>query len=406
VTSRRLLCVYQHAPTPGAPGIYRHRIYFRELVRRGWSVDVVSTPLNYMTGEIPDGYRRRLVTRETIDGIEHHWVPASRGIHSSKARRALNYATFAAAAAARALTLPRPDVVLVSSPPLPVGTLGPVLAARFRAPWILEVRDLWPESAVSVGWLREESAAYRSLERVAHRLARSAAVVIVPTPGLVDDVKRHGARHVEIVPGPVVDSPPSEDVRKRVRSALGLTDETCAFLYAGAIGMANGLGLLVDAVSVLPRQIDATVLIAGDGSARAELEQRLRAQSIDRVRLLGVVPKREVNELLSAADVCLHLLRPHDVFSVAQPTKMLEYFGAHRPVITTVPGLPEELARSSGGGFAPTVDALASELQRWATMAPAERLARGEDSFRFGRERFGLDQSVDRLERLLVQTTG
>jgi glycosyltransferase involved in cell wall biosynthesis len=404
VRGRRLLCVYQHAPTPGAPGIYRHRIYFSELVRRGWTVDVVSTPLNYMTGEIPDRYRRRLRTRETIDGIEHHWVPASRGIHSSKARRALNYATFAAAAAARALTLPRPDVVLVSSPPLPVGSLGPLLAGRFRAPWILEVRDLWPESAVSVGWLREESAAYRSLERIAHRLARSAAVVIVPTPGLVADLRRHGARQVEIVPGPVLDSPPADDVRRRVRSALGLADETCVFLYAGAIGMANGLGLLVDAVAALPRAVDATVLVAGDGSARAELEQRLRDESIDRVRFLGVVPKDEVADLLSAADVCLHLLRPHDVFTGAQPTKMLEYFGAHRPVITTVPGLPEELARSSGGGFAPTVDGLASELRHWAVMSPAERQERGEQSFRFGTERFGLDASVDRLERLLVQT--
>jgi glycosyltransferase involved in cell wall biosynthesis len=396
--------VYQHAPTPGAPGIYRHRIYFRELVRRGWNVDLVSTPLNYMTGETPDRYRRRPVSRETIDGIDHHWVPATRGIHASKRRRALNYATFTAAAAARALTLPRPDVVLVSSPPLPVGALGPLLGARFRVPWILEVRDIWPESAVSVGWLREDTALYRRLEGLAHYLARSASAVIVPTPGLVDDVTRHGARAVETVPGPVLDSPPDPEVRREARARLGLAGATCVFLYAGAIGAANGLDLLIDAVAGLPAAVDAEVLVAGDGSARAALEQRLRSEAIARVRLLGVVPKDGVADLLAAADVCLHLLRPDAVFATAQPTKMLEYFGAHRPVITTVPGLPEQLALSSGGAFASSAEALRAELQRWAAMTADDRKDAGEASYLFGSTRFGLQPSVDRLEGLLLRT--
>ena len=65
----RLLCVYQHAPTPGAPGIYRHRLYFQELVRRGFAVVLVSTPINYMTGNVPARYRGRPYTHESIDGI-------------------------------------------------------------------------------------------------------------------------------------------------------------------------------------------------------------------------------------------------------------------------------------------------------------------------------------------------
>jgi hypothetical protein len=111
VRRRRLLCVYQHAPTPGAPGIYRHRLLLAELVRRGWHVDLVSTAVNYMTGEIPPRYARRPYVRETIDGIVHHWVFASTGIHASRVRRALNYASFATSAFLRAATLRRPDVV-------------------------------------------------------------------------------------------------------------------------------------------------------------------------------------------------------------------------------------------------------------------------------------------------------
>jgi colanic acid biosynthesis glycosyl transferase WcaI len=399
----RLLCIYQHAPTPGAPGIYRHRLLLGELGRRGWDVHLVSTPVNYMTGEVPEPYRRRLYRRERIEDVEHHWVWASAGIHASRARRAVNYVSFAASAAARGATLQRPDVVLASSPPLPVATLGAALARRFRRPWVLEVRDVWPESAVSVGWLEEGSRAYRTLERIAHRHARGADAVIVPTPGLVERVRAHGAREVEVVPGSVFDTPPDPDVRARVRSVLGADGDACVFAYVGAIGAANGIDLLLDAVALLPADLPAAFVVAGDGSDRERLEGRVRAERLDRVRLLGAVPKAEVAGLLAAADVCLHLLRRDPVFETALPSKVLEYVGAHRPFVTTVPGLPERLARESGGGFAPTAEELAAELERWATMALGEREAKGEEALRYGLERYGLQANADKLEAVLTR---
>jgi colanic acid biosynthesis glycosyl transferase WcaI len=397
----RLLCLYQHAPTPGAPGIYRHRLLLGELARRGWDVDLVSTPVNYMTGVVPEPYRGRVYRRERIDGVEHHWVWASGGIHASRARRAANYVSFAGAAAARAATLARPDVVLASSPPLPVATLGAALARRFRRPWVLEVRDVWPESAVSVGWLAEDSRAYRALERVAHRHARGADAVIVPTPGLVERVLAHGAERVDVVPGSVFDTPADPEVRARVRGVLGVGDGACLFAYVGAVGAANGIDLLLDAVALLPAEAPAAFVVAGDGSDRERLEKRVRAEGLDRVRLLGAVPKAEVAGVLAAADVGLHLLRRDPVFETALPSKVLEYMGAHLPFVTTVPGLPERLARESGGGFAPAPGELAAELERWAQLAPAEREERGERALRYGLERFGLQANADKLEAVL-----
>jgi glycosyltransferase involved in cell wall biosynthesis len=402
----RLLCVYQHAPTPGAPGIYRHRLYLAELVRRGWQVDLVSTPLNYMTGEVPPRYAHRPYVREVIDGITHHWVWASGNIHGSRAHRAFNYLTFVLAAGVRAGTFGRPDVIYASSPPLPVGTLGALLAKRYRRPWILEVRDVWPESAVSVGWLSEDSFAYRTLERMAHHHATSADAVIVPTPGLVDLVARHGAAHVDVVPGSVLDAQVADDRRRRVRAELGVEDDTCLFVYVGALGVANGLDLLLDAVRLLPEQARARFLVVGDGSARAALEARIETERIERLRLLDAVPRDRVADLLAAADVCLHLLRPDPVFASALPTKVLEYFGAHRPFITTVPGLPSELAVESGGGVATTAGALADELSRWTAMPPGTRRERGEESFRYGSKRFGLEATVDHLEQVLRRVAG
>jgi colanic acid biosynthesis glycosyl transferase WcaI len=401
----RLLCVYQHAPTPGAPGIYRHRLYFAELVRRGWHVDLVSTPINYMTGIVPARYAGKPYTRDVIDGIHHHWVWASGRIHGSHPRRALNYVTFATAAALRASTLRRPDVILASSPPLPVATLGALLAKRFRRPWVLEVRDIWPESAVSVGWLSEESFAYRALERIAHHSASTADAAIVPTPGLVEPLLRHGAAHVDVVPGSVLDAGSDESRRAQTRAEFGVPAGMCLFLYVGALGVANGLDMLLDAVQALPDHTQARFLLVGDGSAKKLLEERVGREGIDRVEILDAVPKERVGDLLAASDVCLHMLRPHPVFTSALPTKVLEYFGAHRAFVTNVPGLPQKLALDSGGGFGETADSLAAEFGRWTAMSTDERRHRGEMSFRYGSQRFGLAVAVDRLEEILLRVT-
>jgi len=395
--------VYQHAPTPGAPGIYRHRRYFAELVRRGWQVDLVSTPRNYMTGAVPPEYRRRPFRSETIDGIAHHWVWTPGNIHRSRAARVRNYAGFATAAAGRALALPRPDVVLVSSPPLPVAGLGPLLARRFRCPWLLEVRDIWPESAVSVGWLSPDGSAYRALERFAHSVTRRAAAVIVPTPGLEPLVHAHGARKIEVLPGIVQAREADPERRQRTRTRLGIAGDRCVFLYLGAIGVANGLDLLLEAVESLPAHVAAHVVVAGDGSARSSFADAVDGRRLERITLLPPVSQDGVDDLLAAADVGLHLLRPDPVFASALPTKALEYLGAGLPFVTTVPGLPSEVALASGGAAVSSAAELADELVAWAAATPAERRARGEQARRYGLDRFGLEGSVDRLEALLTQ---
>jgi hypothetical protein len=188
----RLLCVYQHAPTRGAGGFYRHRLYFAELVRRGWHVDLVSTPVHYMTGQVPPAYRHRLHLHEQIEGVDHYWVWASGRIHSSRVRRVANYLSFAATAAARGLTLPTPSIIWASSPPLTVGTVGAVLARRFQRPWLFEIRDLWPESAASVGWLSKTSPIYSVLERDDRHYSAAGEAVIVPNEGRVDGAQRKG----------------------------------------------------------------------------------------------------------------------------------------------------------------------------------------------------------------------
>lgn len=359
-----------------------------------------------MTGEVPPRYRRRPVGSEEIDGVAHHWVWTPGGIHRSKAARVANYGVFAAAAAVRALTLQRPDVVLVSSPPLPVAALGPLLARRFGCPWLLEVRDVWPESAVSVGWLRRESAAYALLERFACAVTRRATRVVVPTPGLEPFVRGHGAARVDTLTGVVEPLPPDGERRAAARARLGAGDDECVFLYLGAVGVANGLDLLVEAVELLPADVPARVVVAGDGSGRRALEEAVAAKRLDRLTLLPAVPYDGARDLLAAADVGLHLLRPDPVFGSALPTKALEYLGARLPFVTTVPGLPAEVAAAAGGAFADSAAALAAQLERWTAVGRDERRARGDRALAYGLERFGAAAAVARFEAVLGEVLG
>jgi glycosyltransferase involved in cell wall biosynthesis len=214
-------------------------------------------------------------------------------------------------------------------------------------------------------------------------------------------VRAHGAPRVDVVPGVMPELEPDETLRLRVRGELGAADNECVFVYAGAVGAANGLDLLLDAVALLPEDSRARFVLAGDGSDRERLERRLTEERLPRVDFLGPVPKARVPELLAAADVCLHLLRPDPVFATAQPTKVLEYFGARRPYITTVPGLPTQLAEESGGGVATSAPELAAELRRWEEMTPAARAERGEAAYAYGSGRFGLAAGADALEAVL-----
>lgn len=407
----RLLVVYQHAPTPGAPGIYRHRMLLAELVRRGWDVDLVASPINYMDGTVPPAYAGRRYVREEIEGVTHHWVRATDDVHRSFRRRARNYATFAMNATLRGMLLPRPDVVWASSPPLSVATAGRWIARRHRLPWVLEVRDLWPESAAAVGLLDPRSRAYRMIDRVARAYARDAAAAIVPTPGLVELVRGHGAREITLVTGAIEDHPPDQDARARIRAELGIPSDACVFAYVGAHGVVNGLDVLLDAAeriaadaAQLPTPVH--VIMAGAGSASGALDERLARAPIAGVHKLGPVPKQEARELLAAADVGLHLLRPDPVFASALPTKVLEYLGCHLPFVTTVPGLPTEVARSTGGDLAPDAEALADAMRRWSSLTPEERRERGDQAFAWGDSTYGLAASADALEQVLRAAAG
>ncbi len=340
------ICFLTHyyPPEVGAPQA-RISALARELSARGAGVTVHTGFPNYPEGVIRAPYRNRpwMVERDgAVRVVRTAIYPApNRGF----ARRILNHTSMSASALAGAGLSGPADVVVCESPPLFLAGAAIPYARLKRAPLLLNVADRWPASAVELGALSSRRAieAAELLERVAYR---SAAAVSVPTEGLVHELDSLPSAHGKVVHlGPAVDvdrfdaAPPRPNGRLRV-------------LYAGTVGMAQGLDTLVEAASRAGSEA-VEVVVAGDGADAPLLRERVARERIDNVRMVGSVSHGDVPRLYADADAAVVLLRDRPLFERALPTKMLEAMAAgqaDRAVGTGRGGSARERLRRRRGG--------------------------------------------------------
>lgn len=333
----RLLVLTQYFPPEmGAPQARLSELGER-LVDLGWEVEVLTALPNYPGGRVFPGYPR---WRPTVDRVGRlrtvrvPLVPARRGF----ARRLLCYFSFLVSAA---LLGPRhcrrPDLVLVESPPLFLGVAGCYLARRWRCPLVLNVSDLWPDSAVELGMLAAGSPPVRAAAALERWLYRRAAAVTGQSQEIVDAVaERAGGTPTRVVTNGVEPARFGPHLRTpEALSRLG-PEPGPVFLYAGLLGHAQGLDQLLDLAASLPATAPGRIVLVGDGPRREELAQRLAGEAIDRVRLLGAVPRHEVPALLAAADVALVSLGTS--LRGAVPSKIYEAMAAGLPILLVAGG--------------------------------------------------------------------
>jgi hypothetical protein len=378
---------HYYPPEVGAPQT-RISALARGLADRGDEVSVHTPPPHYPDGRIRPGYRNRPLTTETDDGVTIYRSGVYPAPNRGFVRRLANHATFATSALASAARTGPADVIVVETPPLFVAAAGIGYARQKGAPLVINVADLWPDSAIELGALRSPPAirAARTLER---RCYRTAAAIVCPTEGIAERL----AGRAEAA-GKVRRIPPAVDLRA-FEPAPAPGSGPFRVLYAGTTGMAQGVGTLLDAVEALHPDSAVEVIVAGDGAEGPEL--RARAERLAKAHTLSAVPHARVPELLAEADAAAVLLRDRPVFAGAIPTKMLEAMAAARPVVLSAAGEAARFVEASGGGLVvPPEDppALAAALEELA--ADRDRAARlGEAGRRWVEAGFGLDRFVE-----------
>lgn len=372
-------------PESNAPAARVHELS-RALVEHGHEVHVVTGQPTHPRGVIFPGYRAAEYRCDFVDGIRVHRVPTLPAAHRGVFTRGIGYAALPPMQVAIGFArVPPVDVVLATSPQILTGVAGLALARLRRVPFVLEVRDLWPDGIVAVGALSAGHPAVRVLERVEQTLYRSAAGIVSVTDSFVDHFLAHGVERSRIsVVKNGVDAglfDPST-VTAPLRDQLGLPNDALVLLYCGTIGMPQDVGLLVRAAAMARPDLHLKVVIVGDGTERGNVAAEIARLGVQgRVHLLPPVPRHEVPPLLAAADIGVVVLRNSPTFAQYLPSKIFEIMAMRKPILLGVEGEAKRLVEgaAAGLGFTPGDErALLAAVHAMAVMGPEGRKRMGE----------------------------
>lgn len=342
----RILFFSHYFPPEGNAPASRTFAHCRRWVAAGHEVTVVTSAPNHPRGVLYAGYKNVVRRVEDVEGIRVVRVITYLAANAGTWRRTANYLSYMLSAAVFGAFERRADVVVATSPQFFCGWAGMLVSWLRRCPFVLEIRDLWPESIVAVGALRSrimisllawlELAMYRSADRI-----------VTVGEGYRRRLLDRGAdrERVSIVMNGVdrelfCPRPANRELAQR----LGIVDRFVVG-YCGVIGMAHGLEVALRAASLLRRSESGkrvVFLLVGDG-ARLDALKRLADQSrLDNVVFAGNVPKTEVADLLALSDACLVHLRASETFTTVMPSKIVEAAAMARPIILGVKGFAAE----------------------------------------------------------------
>jgi colanic acid biosynthesis glycosyl transferase WcaI len=329
--------------------------------------------------------------RAAADRIQVLRVPVLPFVKVAPSVRAVTHFTLAAAMVGAGLRAGRHDVVLVYSPPLPLALAAELLARRWRAPFIVNVQDLYPQALIDLGLARSRIV-IRVLEWLERRAYRHSSAITVHSPGNREMLVARGIPPAKIAVVPnwidiASARPASRD--SPYRRELGL-EGRFVVLFAGVMGYAQDMSVIIEAAAALRDEPGIVFLLAGDGVRRQEAEDRVRARHLDTVRFLPFQPIERYPLLVGAADCCLVTLQPA-VATPVVPSKIAGILAAARPVVGALPpGDARALVEASGGGICVEPgdwEALARAIGRLAR-DPGMRQQMGEAGRRYAEAHF------------------
>lgn len=349
-----ILIIHQAFASLDEPGGTRHHEFARLLSARGHQVTVIASPVSYITGTptsaSPSPFSQKM-RADKGGGREVTILRASvyQALHKSFVHRVFAFISFMASSFWLGLGVRNVDIVWGTSPPIFQGVTAWALARMKGAKFLFEVRDLWPQFAVAVGVLTNPLLV-RASEWLERFLYRHADRVMVNSPGFREHVQVRGAKRVELVPNgadPSMFDPAEEGAAFRQSHHLG--DKFVA-LYAGAHGMSNDLGVVLDAAKIL-EDTDVQVVLLGDGKEKPQLQVWAGEMGLTNVTFASSVPKAEMAGALAGADACIAILKPLDEYKTTYPNKVFDYMAAGRPVLLAIDGVIREVVEAAGCGI-------------------------------------------------------
>ncbi len=382
---RRVLVISHYFPPERGAGSHRVSAFCRRLVAEGYDVDVLTSVPSFPSGTVPSRYRGKWNVSERDAGIRVRMLWAYASPRMRSVDRMLNQLSFAFVASLAALvTRTKYDLVCVSSPPIVLGIPALLTSYLRNVPLVLDARDVWPDALVRIGEWAKGSLVCRSIGALADALYRRASLIVCVTNSCRSEILSHGVEPSKVV----VISNGFDDVQPAVAEPFARNDGEFIASYAGNLGMANGIDVIVHAAALLKEEPSFRFIIVGDGAARRELAALIEREGLSNVTMTGELSRESTLAVQQHSDVCIVPLRRglHD----SLPTKMMDAMALGRPILVCADGEARALAQASGGGVAvdpESPEQLVSALRALAAK-PEALQAYGRDGQRYVRLRF------------------
>ncbi len=399
-----ILLIHQAFAAIDEPGGTRHHELALRLAARGHRVTIIASPVSYLTGAA-QGARIPWVARQS-DGDQITILRAYTyaALHKSFVHRVFSFISFMVSSFIVGLGVDHVDLVWGTSPPIFQGATAWALARLKRAPFLFEVRDLWPAFAIAVGVLHSKLL-IRLSEWLERFLYRRADAVMVNSPGFIAHVKERGARRVELVPNGADAEmfDPSLD-GTAFRQQHNLQGKFIA-LYAGAHGLSNDLGVVLDAAVLLRSHPEIAIVLLGDGKDKPILQARAAELGLENIHFLPPIPKVQMPGALAAADACIAILKPIEMYRTVYPNKVFDYMAAGKAVLLAIGGVIQQVIEEAQGGLAVepgNPQALANAIQALANDPDLTRRM-GQNARQHLAAHFSRAALADRLAAVIEQ---
>ena len=371
-----VLIVSQHFPPEIGAAANRMKQLTEGLAKRGFKLYVVTSRPSYPEPAVYAGMDWQAQhDRLRSQGIQVYACPAITRLFRGRVGRAANQLLFLIVAWWLSLFVilrHRVGICLTTSPPFPVNLIGFTLSLLFRMRWVMEVRDLWPDSLLALTDLKETSFLFRGLKWLEHRFYRRAATVVVVTRRFQETLQSKGIRKekIKVITNGIPDwlaetkaslsSPvtPAPDGDGKVRTDGGQKAPFKA-IYIGNLGYAQGLEKILEAARLL-RDVPIEFYFVGEGLAKEQLQRLAAEWKLDNVTFIPAqTDKGRLREWYLAGDVGIVSLKPSPLFETVIPSKLFEYGALGIPILYIGRGEGAEIVERYGLGFRTDYDAQA-----------------------------------------------
>ncbi len=352
-----VLLIQPYFLPPGAAGSVRWNQMARHWVEAGHRVTVLAGSIDYLTGRSYVSGENQHENDPSESRVQVIRVAMSSSYNRGRWGRMWAYWTFFWNSLWAGLFLVEDDVdvVLATSPPLTVGLTGLILARLRRCPFVLEVRDLWPEAPVQLGYLTRPMLvrlAYR-LERFLYRMATHIVALTPAFEQVLIEQKGVLAAHCTTISNgadfDLTDTVLNRFDRTNFRRENQLEDRFW-IIYAGAHGAANGLMTVIEAAESM-QQEPIGFLLLGDGPQKDLMQAETSWRGLANIRFLPALPKSETLRWIAAADAGLVIMQPIPIFQTMLSAKLFDYLACRKPVLTAIDGLTRQLAEKQKFGL-------------------------------------------------------